>query len=258
LNPAYAHATNIVDQISAGVPSEPHYVWLEAGTNAFADHTFTTDKSPSASNSTASTAHLATQIEEAGLSWTAYEEGIDAATGGCPIAGSGFYAPKHDPFVFFQDVAGSPPGESTPGCAAHMKPITSLGPDLASGAVADYIFITPDLCHDMHGASACPGGDVIKAGDDWLRSNLAPVLAFANANAGVVFVVWDEGDASGHLPFLALGRDVKPGYAGSRMYTHSSVLKTAEELLGLPILSTVSDAEDLADLLAPGTLPAAP
>src|SRR5215831_4997726 len=105
LIPGYARATNFVDQLPASVPSEPHYVWLEAGTNVFADHTFTTDKSPSASNSTASAAHLATQIAAAGLSWAAYEEGIDAATGNCPVTSSGFYAPKHDPFVFFQDIA---------------------------------------------------------------------------------------------------------------------------------------------------------
>jgi phospholipase C len=255
LIPAYARATEFVDQFSASVPSEPHYVWLEAGTNAFADHTFTTDKSPSASNSTASTAHLATQIADAGLSWTAYEEGIGAATGGCPISGSGFYAPKHDPFVFFQDVAGNPPAESTTACAAHMKPLTALSTDLAAGALARYVFITPDLCHDMHGASGCPASNVIKAGDDWLRQNVPPLLAFANAHAGVVFIVWDEGDASGHLPFLALGPAVKSAYAGARTYTHSSVLKTVEEILGLPILPTVTTAEDLSDLLQPGALP---
>jgi len=180
---------------------------------------------------------------------------IGAATGDCPISGSGFYAPKHDPFVFLQDVAGNPPAESTTACAAHMKPLTALSADLAAGALARYVFITPDLCHDMHGASGCPSGNVIKAGDDWLKQNVPPLLAFANAHAGVVFVVWDEGDASGHLPFLALGPAVKSAYAGARTYTHSSVLKTVEEILGLPILPTVTAAEDLSDLLQPGALP---
>jgi hypothetical protein len=256
LIPVYAHATGFIDQLPAGVPSEPHYVWLEAGTNAFPDHTFTTDSSPSATNSTASTAHLVTQIAAAGLSWTGYEEGLDTSTGSCPIHSDGFYAPKHDPFVFFQDVVGSPPAATTAGCAAHLKPLTALGADLTSGAMARYVFVTPNLCHDMHGASGCPSADMINAGDDWLRSNIPPLLAFANANAGVVFVVWDEGDATGHLPFLALGPGVKPGYAGSQTYTHSSVLKTVEEILGLPILPTVSDAQDLSDLFAPGALPA--
>jgi len=228
---------------------------MEAGTNAFADHTFTTDSAPSATNSTASTAHLATQIGDAGLSWTAYEEGIDATTGGCPLAGSAFYAPKHDPFVFFQDVAGSPPAKTTPGCTPHFKDLPALSGDLSAGAIADYVFITPNLCHDMHGAKGCPDGDLIRAGDTWLGENLPPILAFADAHAGVVFVLWDEGDSSGHMPFLALGPEVKPGYTGTVMYTHSSLLKTVEEMFGLPILPTVATAGDLSDLFVSGGVP---
>lgn len=255
LIPQGARATDFVDELAIGVPSEPHYVWLEAGTNAFADHTFTTDASPSASNSTASTAHLTTQLASAGLGWTAYEEGVDADTGSCPIAGAGFYAPKHDPFVFFQDVAGSPPAKSTASCAAHVKDLSALPGDLAAGAVTPYVFITPDLCHDMHGASGCPDHDLIAVGDQWLASNLPPLVAFAGAHAGVVLLVWDEGDASGHLPFLIVGPGVKPGYAGAQTYTHSSVLKTVERILGLPALPTVASAADLSDLFVPGALP---
>jgi hypothetical protein len=255
LIPQGARATNFVDELAVGVPSEPHYVWLEAGTNAFSDHTFTTDASPSASNSTASTAHLTTQLANAGLGWTAYEEGIGAATGSCPIAGSGFYAPKHDPFVFFRDVAGSPPAKTTASCAAHVRDLSALPGDLASGSLTPYVFITPNLCHDMHGASGCPNGDLIQAGDQWLAANLPPLIAFAAGHAGVVLLVWDEGDASGHLPLLVVGSGVKPGYAGAQTYTHSSVLKTVERILGLPTLPTVDAASDLSDLFVPGALP---
>jgi phosphatidylinositol-3-phosphatase len=250
-----ARATSFIDELPLGSPSEPHYVWLEAGTNTFADRTFTTDSAPSASNSTATTAHLATQLVGAGLSWIAYEEGIDATTGSCPIAGSGFYAPKHDPFVFFRDVAGAPPAKTTPACAAHFKDLSALAGDLSAGTIADYVFITPNLCHDMHGASGCPETNWIRAGDDWLSASLLPILAFAKAQAGVVFVLWDEGDASGHLPFVALGPDIKPGYSGTVGYTHSSVLKTVEEMLGLPILPTVATVDDLADLFVAGRVP---
>ena len=41
------------------------------------------------------------------VSWMGYMEGLDSSTGACPVNSSGFYAAKHDPFVFFQDVAGS-------------------------------------------------------------------------------------------------------------------------------------------------------
>lgn len=251
----FAHATGFTDELPADLPSEPHYVWLEAGTNAFADHTFTTDDAPSAGNSTGSTAHLATQLTAANVSWTAYEEGIDTANGGCPIAGAGFYAPKHDPFVFFLDVAGSPPSATSGPCAAHLKDLSALAGDLAAGAVARYVFITPDLCHDMHGADGCPDSDLIHAGDTWLSETMPSLLAFASAHAAIVFLVWDEGDATGHMPFLALGPAAKPGYAGAVSYTHSSVLKTVEEILGVPLLPTVASANDLGDLLMPGALP---
>jgi hypothetical protein len=251
-----ARATSFIDELPVGSPSEPHYVWLEAGTNVFTDRTFTTDSAPSASNSTETAAHLATQLVGAGRSWTAYEEGIAATTtGSCPIAGSGFYAPKHDPFVFFRDVAGDPPAKTTPACAAHFKDVSALAGDLSAGGIADYVFITPNLCHDMHGATGCPDSNWIRAGDAWLAENVPPILAFADAHAGVVFVLWDEGDATGHLPFVALGPDVKPGYAGAVTYTHSSVLKTVEEMLGLPLLPTVAAVDDLADLFVAGRVP---
>ena len=208
--PTGARATSFIDELPVGSPSEPHYVWMEAGTNVFADRTFTTDSAPSASNSTASTAHLATQIVAAGLSWTAYQEGIDATTGSCPIAGSGFYAPKHDPFVFFRDVAGSPPAKTT---RLARRTSRTCRPWLAISRPArspNYVFITPNLCHDMHGASGCPDSNWIRAGDTWLGENLPPILSFAEAHAGVVFVLWDEGDATGHLPFVALGPTSNP------------------------------------------------
>ena len=198
---AGARATSFIDELPVGSPSEPHYVWLEAGTNVFSDRTFTTDSAPSASNSTASTAHLATQIAVAGPELDRVSGGDQRDDRELPIAGSEFYAPKHDPFVFFRDVAGSPPAKTTPACTAHLKDLSALAGDLSAGAIADYVFITPNLCHDMHGATGCPDSNWIRAGDAWLGENLPPILAFAEAHAGVVFVLWDEGDASGHLPF---------------------------------------------------------
>jgi hypothetical protein len=50
------------------------------------------------------------------------------------------------------------------------------------------------------------------------------------------------------MPFLALGPMVNPGHTSTLWYTHSSVLKTTEELLGLPTLPAVASAPDLADL----------
>jgi hypothetical protein len=253
LIPKYAHTTAFADELP-GLPSEPHYLWMEAGTNTFADRTFTTDDSPSAHNSTASRDHLVAQIAAAGggLDWMAYQEGIDpTTTGACPLAGAGFYRPRHNPFVFFQDVAGNPPSQDAPVCAAHHRDLTALASDLASGGVASYAFISPDLCHDMHGATGCPDSNRTRAGDQWLAANLPPLIDFVNAKGGVIFITWEEGDHTDTLPFIAVGPRVKQGYAGAVPYTHSSLLKTVEELLGLPILPAVAGANDLSDLFAP-------
>src|SRR5262249_26506140 len=83
-------ASAFKDELPLKTPSEPHYVWLESGTNTFADHTFTTDDDASTANSTIDTQHLATQLETAKISWISYQEGINDATGACPIASDGY------------------------------------------------------------------------------------------------------------------------------------------------------------------------
>ena len=70
------------------VPSEPHYIWQEGGTNHFSDHIFTTDSDPSTSNSTSETDHLVTRLKNAGngKDWRSYQEDISGTE--CPISSS--------------------------------------------------------------------------------------------------------------------------------------------------------------------------
>ncbi|HVV52914.1 MAG TPA: alkaline phosphatase family protein [Polyangia bacterium] len=261
LIPRYAHATAFADPLPDALPSEPHYVWMEAGTNAFADATFTTDADPSAGNSTASTAHLATQMmaQSPAVSWLSFQEGLSpATTGACPIHSAGFFAAKHDPFVFFQDLVGRTPSATSSLCAAHHQAYTTAGfaQALAQGTVAQYDFITPNLCNDMHGASGCPTSDLVAAGDGWLAANLPPIIQFANANDGVIFLVWDEPEGGSPLiPFLAIGPDIKPGYISPTAVTHSALVKTVERIFGLPVLPAVAGANDFGDMFQPGTYP---
>ncbi|HVZ32227.1 MAG TPA: alkaline phosphatase family protein [Polyangiaceae bacterium] len=257
LIPSYARATNFNDELALSIPSEPHYVWMEAGTNAFSDHTFTSDSDPSSSNSTSNTNHLVTQIKNTtnGVTWRTYQEGLNASTGSCPIHSSGFYAAKHDPFVFFKDVAGSPPSATNAYCVAHHRAYSSLATDLANNDVASFTFITPNLCNDMHGASGCPDSDTVRSGDTWLASELPRLISYVNSHQGVIFITWDEGSSTLKMPFLAIGPGVKPNYAGSVSYNHSSVVKSIEQILQLPTLSSVSSANTLSDLFTAGNYP---
>jgi len=254
----YPHTTMFTDELPS-LDSEPHYIWMEAGTNQLGDHTFSTDNDSSSSNSTNSTAHLSTTLDAAKVSWTSYQEGITA--GSCPISSISktFYAAKHNPFVFFQDVSGKTPSASNTYCIAHHKPYSQLSADLQNDAVAQYNFVTPNLCDDMHGDGACSHANTdaanIKAGDDWVKANLQPMIDYAIAHDGYVFITWDEGDSTNLIPFIAIGKHAIPKKAGSVKYTHSSLNKSIAEVLGVTPLQTVASASDFADLFDPGTFP---
>src|SRR5262249_27738308 len=78
--------------------SLPQYLWLESGTN----WGVTVDSSDPASHHFATTNHFVIQLQNAGISWRAYQEGINGTT--CPTASSGLYADFHNPFVYFDDI----------------------------------------------------------------------------------------------------------------------------------------------------------
>lgn len=255
LLPMAGRASNFIDTLPS-LPSEPHYVWMDGGTNAYSDHTFTNDNNPSSSNSTGSTAHLSTQISAAGFSWLSYQEGLNSTTGTCPIAGSGNYAPKHDPFIFFRDVSGNPPSKTNAFCTAHHKAYSALAGDLTNNRVAAYNFITPNLCHDMHSNSCTGSSDPIKQGDTWLSTNVPPILSDISTHQGVLLIVWDEpAGSTGTIPLIVLGPNVKPNFVSTLRYTHGSIIKSVEQILGLPTLSKVSGDNTFADFFNAGFFP---
>lgn len=261
LMPRAAWATNFNDELP-NENSEPHYVVMEAGTTEFQDASFHCDSDPlqhcsgtKPNNWTANPAHLTAQIEAAGQSWMTYQEGIDTRhTGACPIHSSGLYAAKHNPFVFFADIAGNPPNETSAPCIAHTRDLRAFSTDLAADRLADYVFITPNLCNDMHGAAQC-NGNPIRTGDDFLKALLPPLLAWSAGNGAVVLVTWDEGKRTPLLPFIMAGAGIKQNYANPALYSHRSIIKTVELIFGLPVLPAVADANDLSDFFEPGAFP---
>lgn len=258
----YGYASNFQDCLPSSVPSEPHYIWLEAGTNAFADVTFGGDGDATPRNSTASTAHLVNLLDKAGISWAAYQEGIDSTiSGACPISSNGLtrYAAKHNPFVFFKDVSGNPPSKTASRCVAHNKPLSQFASDLSTGSVARYNLITPNLCHDMHGALGCSGGSNVKQGDTWLKGFLPSLITYAKANRGVILLTWDETEGTTTQPFLIIGSGLKrSGYESKVRYDMSSVLKSIQRIFAVtPLLGHAADASttDLSDFFATGSFP---
>jgi phospholipase C len=223
-------------------PSEPNYIWLEAGDNLGV----TNDGAPS-TNHQSTTDHLVGYLEKAGVSWKSYQE--DASGTKCPLTTSGLYAPKHNPMVFFDDVTNGGSSTSTH-CIDHVRPLTEMSSDLSSGSVARYNFVTPDLCNDMHGATGCPS-DLIAAGDTWLSTYVPMIQASkAYADGGAIFVTWDESEG-GDFPIgmIVLSPLAKKGHANSIAYTHSSTLRTMQEIFGVtPLLRDAAHATDLSDM----------
>ena len=228
-------------------PSEPNYLWLEAGTNFGINN----DDNPDA-NHQSTTHHLVTLLTQAHISWKSYQESISGSV--CPLTETGLYAPKHNPMVFFDDVTNTNDPHSS-SCIAHVRPYTELATDLQQSTQARYNFITPNLCDDMHDTCA-PVNDSVKQGDTWLAQNLPAILnSQAYKNGGIVFITWDEGESvggagDGPIGMIVLSPDAKgEGYSNTIHYTHSSTLRTLEEIFGVtPLLGAAKTAIDLRDL----------
>jgi hypothetical protein len=241
LLPRFAHAANYRN---GGVhPSLGNYITLEAGDPLGIDFDAPPDEVP-----LPVTCHLTTYLEQTGLTWKAYAE--DITPGLCPTYNVHGYAVRHDPFVYFEDVAGNPPDPMNAHCIQHVRPYAELAEDLRSGAVARYNFIVPSLCDSGHDSCA-PPRDRVRQADDFLARELPGLMASpAYQDGGLILITWDEG-AGGDQPIglIAISPFAKPGYRGDLAYSHASTLRTVEEIFGLtPLLRGAATAASLADL----------
>jgi phosphatidylinositol-3-phosphatase len=229
-------------------PSLPNYLWIEAGTN----FGILNDRSPMA-NSQSSTQHLVTLLKNApggGITWRAYEENITGKD--CPLSNKHLYTPRHNPFVYFDDVTDKK-NISSPYCIQHIRPFEELANDLANNSVAQYNFITPNLCDDMHN-SCGPLYNKVAQGDAWLAQNLPQILnSQAYRDGGAVFITWDEADVGdGPIGMIVLSPFAKGnGYGNSIHYDHGALLRSLEEIFGVtPYLANAANQPDLKDLFS--------
>jgi hypothetical protein len=206
-------------------PSEPNYLWMVAGEN----FGVLSDGDPS-SNHVASTSHLADQLDQAGITWRSYQESMGQP---CGVTGNGLYEPKHDPFVYFDDVNGWNGTTFTrpQRCLDHVVDYSQFAVDLQSGKLPKYVFITPNMQDDMHDGS-------IADGDRWLSQEVPKILASpAWQNGGVLFLMWDEGTLqSDDPPMIVISPLAKRGFVSSAPYETSSYLKTVQALVGVEAL----------------------
>jgi acid phosphatase len=207
-------------------PSEPNYLWMTSGEN----FGVTSDGDP-IDNHVSCTAHIADQIEAAGLTWKAYQESMGAP---CGTDQAYPYMPKHNPFVYYDDINGWDGTQFTKParCTNHVVDYSQFDADLQSGKLPKYVFITPNMIDDMHDGS-------VQDGDNWLSHEVPKILASdAWKNGGVLFLTWDEGSSLGndHPPMIVVSPLAKQGYVSTGAYNTSSYLKTVQAILGLDAL----------------------
>jgi phosphatidylinositol-3-phosphatase len=225
-----SYASNYVN-VSVGLhPSEPNYVWQEAGAAGPLN-----DADPYPNNIVNApnlSAILQNKYGTAG--WKSYQEDTDLTTVGGqltstvlpqnqwtvpltrfsgtssqytnPYNGSHQYnfAPKHDGQLFFAATNGGNNATPSNQEAKYYAPLQQLSTDLANNTVAKYSWITPDQYNDMHSALAtnftyngvtyAAGTDAeqIALGDNFL-SQIVPLIESSQAfkNNGEI-VIWND------------------------------------------------------------------
>jgi hypothetical protein len=270
-------------------PSEPNYVWAEAGTD-FGVHTDADPRSANGNTFYDTSPHLTAQLNTAGVLWKNYQEDVQLSTSPTNSA-SGTngpinpyygttqynYAVKHNPMAFFADTA-----------VQNVYPLAQLFTDLNNDTVGRYTWITPNQFDDAH--SALTGGftyngthytgdqAAVALGDNFLSQVIPQIMASpAYQSNGVIIIWWDEtegGDtASRTIPEIIISPLSKGNaYASTVPMNHSSDIKTIEEILDLgPLTNSIPATEtnifggyndvatvnDLSDLFQPGTIPVA-
>lgn len=228
---------------------------------------------------------IADQIDAAGLTWRAYMEdlGNDPAREGtgcahpaigapdptetAPVSVRDQYVAWHNPFYFFHTIVDDPAR-----CAAHVVNLDRLTSDLARvDATPNYVFISPNVCHDGHDPICVDGtAGGLAAVDRFLR-RWVPIITSSPAFRadGLLIITFDEADGpsavdsaaccgerplpgqprlpggtgpgGGRIGAVLVSPFIRPGTVSMQPYNHYALLKSVEDLLGLPHLGYAAD-----------------
>jgi hypothetical protein len=225
-------------------PSLPNYLALTSGST----HGVTSD----CTSCHVAAPSIADQLDAAHLSWRAYMEDVPSPCFKGATAGG--YAKKHDPFMYYDAVAGNPAR------CRRVVPFSALARDVRRGGLPRYAFISPNLCHDGHD---CGIGEA-----DRFLAGFVPSLLPALGPHGYLVLTWDEGSSDagccggargGRVATLVVGPDVRAGARDARPIDHYGVLASVEDSLRLPRLGAAADPVhgSLRGLFAASRLPIA-
>ena len=173
-------------------PSQPNYIAATSGS---------TNGVTSDSDVTINVPNIVDQLEVHGKTWKAYMQSFAlCATPLDHACGNQLYERKHNPFVSYLDV------QSNPARLANIVDLSQFFTDLADNIVPDFVWISPDQCHDMHGRASTPSDpcdfsqeqSLIATGDAFLQSTVSAIMSSrAWTGNSVIFITWDESDFTG-------------------------------------------------------------
>jgi len=212
-----ATATNYAQ---AGSPSRPNYIAMTAG-GTFGCEGSNADPP---GGCTPPSPSLFKQVIDAGGTAKNY---LESAQGPCDLTSGGTYAVKHSAWPYFQDERAL--------CAANAPAMGTVVLDPAN--LPTLAYVSPNLCNDTHDCG-------VATGDNYLKTLLTPVLSSADYQAGktAVIVTYDEYTP---LPNVWMSRSVTPGVSYTAGMSHYGLLRTVEEMLGLPLLGQAGSAPSM-------------
>jgi phosphatidylinositol-3-phosphatase len=165
--------------------------------------------------------NLVDQLELAHISWKGYMESMPRS---CFFGDAYPYAQKHNPFIHYQDIR-----ENRTRCE-RIVPFGQLATDERADRLPRFMFITPNLCHDMHDCS-------VRTGDAWLASVMPTLLPHLGPD-GILVVTFDEGSTDagccvyargGHIVAIIAGPGARTGVRLGRAADHYSLLRLIED-----------------------------
>jgi phospholipase C len=231
---SYARRCGVATRYYAiGHPSLPNYLAGVSGSTGGV----TTDCSPS--SCLQQRGSIFGQLQNRGRAWRGYAENMRS---NCDRASYDGYAARHNPAVYFTPIHARclkwdvPMGGSSGRFATALKQRT----------LPPFAFVTPNLCDDGHDCSTTHA-------DSWLGTWLDRITASPSYAAGhtAVFVTWDEGldGSTNRVATVVIAPSVTPGSRDGTHFTHYSLLRTAEQLLGLPLLGHAKSANSMRGML---------
>ena len=186
---------------------------------------------------------LVDQLELHHMTWKAYMQSLPSP--GFTDGSVGLYAQKHDPFMYFANI------QNNPARLQRIVPFSQFDQDIQSATLPNFIWISPDVCHDMHGDPSCSSyNGLIAQGDTFIHATVQKIMSSPSWSQGSAIVIaWDENDSgqsgcchspSGVNGILLGGGDVPLIVVTSQgprhivlsnaSYNHYSLLTTIEQL----------------------------